>query len=442
MVNVEKRVIGNLLKKTDNIKLTITIGVKRDFFLYDDVSQLFDIIIWYYQTYGTILQIDALKDILQRSSKITVDLQKKILILFEEVKNISETSNFNLLLNELFQYHKINRLKTTMSHGVELITNNRPDDALKSIISNCMQIERDMNPSTYKSGFLEEDAQNILEIYADKKLHPEKYKGIMLGFPSFDQVTGGLKKGQVMIVMGKMKSGKSVWLTNVAANVVSQRKRVYYHVNEGGKELVQLRYLSCQTGIVYNHIRNATMSQLEEQTFKQYLLQVQYQNTNNLYIDSVDPANSSVAYIDEKLKELSIYGNVDLVLVDYLGLMQTHKKIDTGWERLGHIALELKGLAMKYDVPVIVLTHVNPEAMKSKGKTYNLEDMGLSKEPLKHVDMIVSWKIDDEQAFKLQGMGYATLSIQGSRDSENEDVSLWVNINKMKVIQQQITVKH
>ena len=65
--------------------------------------------------------------------------------------------------------------------------------------------------------------------------------------------------------------------------------------------------------------------------------------------------------------------------------------------------------------------------------------MGLSLEPLKHVDMIVSWRITgDIEQFERTHTGQGFLTIKGARDSETKEISLEVNTNKMKIYEGQM----
>jgi hypothetical protein len=144
-----------------------------------------------------------------------------------------------------------------------------------------------------------------------------------------------------------------------------------------------------------------------------------------------------------KLKELTTHGPIDLVLIDHFGLMTMDVKGVDSWEKFGMIALELKSLSMEYQVPMIVITHVNRKGMESdKKKSYGLEDFGLSIEPLKHVDLIASWRIMDPESFQMNHIGNGTLSIQGARDAEEVEIILHVNTNLMKIEEQIVKVIH
>jgi hypothetical protein len=192
-----------------------------------------------------------------------------------------------------------------------------------------------------------------------------------------------------------------------------------------------------------SHIRDANMTPEEEQKYVAFLRQVEQIQKNNFCLDSVKPAFSTPAYISGKLKELQMYNPIDLVIVDHMGLMSTTAKdFDSNWEKLGIIALELKSVAMEHQVPIIVLSHVGRKGMESREDTFELEHVGLSLEPLKHVDTIMSWRIVDPEAFKLTHIGQGKLSIQGARDAEEAAVTLNVNTNLMKICEYVITVAH
>ena len=119
------------------------------------------------------------------------------------------------------------------------------------------------------------------------------------------------------------------------------------------------------------------------------------------------------------------------------------KKVKSSWEAMGSITLELKSVSMKTGVPLILVAHVNRKGMDDDKDHYALSEMGLSIEPLKHVDLIASWRIHDIEAFKRTNIGDGTLSVQGSRNSKQPQVILSINTNIMKIKQyQKLIVDH
>lgn len=440
--DIEKQVLANLVHTPDNIKLLESRGINKEYFLFPDCQKLFVIFAYHYENYGLSLESDSLQLLLKQSQAISEDQQKRIGILFEEIKGIPVSSNFDLLLTEFISYFKIQSIARLLDKAAGKVSDKNPDQAISDLKSGVISLVKALEPPTVSKISVGENADAVIAEYFDRKQHPEKYQGISIGFPSFDRATGGLMKGTVTLVMGQMKSAKSVLMTNIMRNVFQNGKRVYYHVNEGGQRLVVNRFMSCHLELPYNSIRNCNMNADEETKYIQFLQGLK--GNPNINIESVMPANSTAEYIDRKIQELNENGPVDLVLVDYLGLMTSPaKNIDSDWKKWGQIALELKSIAMDRQVPIIALTHVNRKGMESEsGKNFDLSDFGLSIEPLKHVDLICSWRIQDHESFKLTHKGTGKLAIMGARDSEEPEVSLDVNTNMMKIGEHVMTIAH
>jgi replicative DNA helicase len=439
----EQKVISNLIQSPDAVQVCLDMNVSDRFFKFPETKWMYKICLWYYQQYRQTLKSDAIQSILQQSKSISEPLQKQILVMFETIKTIEPVSNFKLLLDEFFQYYKSTLYKQAVQKSLDWYEGKNLDQAMLSLKADLAAIDRSFSPSSDTGGFIGEDIKGFFDFYLDKKDHPEKYRGIMTGFPSFDSATAGLQKGTVTLIFGAAKSAKSVLMVNIVRNVMRAGKRVYYHVNEGGKLLVHQRLISCDTGIPYNPLRNCTLLPEDEQRLKQYVEQMTA--NNNIFIDSVTPSRSTASYIDNKLREMQSLTPADLVIVDHMGLMTSEAKhLEAEWQRIAHIAIELKSVAMAHNVPIIVITHANRGGVKeNKSKdSFGMEDISDSFNSLKHVDLICSWKIKDRDQFKVTHSGTGILSIEGARDSEEPSVQLNVNTNIMKIEELVVSVPH
>jgi replicative DNA helicase len=437
MNELEKQVVGNLLQKPEYIKLALDRNVTDDYFQFPETQALFKCILYYEKTYKIRLESDALQSLL-KASKIAVDMHPRILVLFEEIKTLPVASNFDLVIDEFAEYYKQTLLRQQLNRTVERMGNkDNATEIIKAQWNDLLALQRKILPPNPTSAYLSQDMDGLVAEYFDRKAHPEKYRGVYLGFPDFDTKVGGQMPGTVMIIMGAPKTGKSVLMVNIARNVLMQGKRVYYHVNEGGKSLVEQRYIACDAEIPYSEIRYTKMTDANEIKFKKHCEMLK--SNPNFYIDSVVPSQSNVAYIDKKLRDEPKF---DLVIIDYMGLMTASESIEQDWLKWGVISQELKELAAMHQVPIITLMHVNPEGLKKKGNSFGLENMGLTKEPEKHVDFVASWKLEDPELFKHTHTGTAYISVQAARDAEACDVAVHIDTNMMKIQQLQINIGH
>lgn len=433
MIEIEKKVLHELTASIENIKMAMLAGINHHYFQYTETRNLFLIVEHNFKQYQQVLKSDTLQSWLPRSQRMSAEEQAQVTVLFEEIKLLPDFSDFAVLIEDFISYYKITCIKNSLDKSVSHLSNKQPDQAISQLKSDIVNLERATNINNIQSGYFADNFQDKFIRYDDEKQNPDKYKGVSLGFSTIDTITNGLPKGSVTIIMGSQKSAKSVLLGNIAYHNFQQKKRVYYHVNEGGKDLVENRFICRATGLVMDRIERKQLSDEELTQYKNFL--TSNNATKRMYIDSVARSNSSVSYIESRVDELKVDGPIDLIIVDYMSLMKCEDRgIKQTYETLGAIALDLKDLGSKLNIPIITIMHVNRAGMKDKEKDhFDLEDMGLSNEPSKHVDLVMSWRVKDVQELKRTRQGQGVLSIEASRFCGEGDVTLQINTNLMKI---------
>lgn len=256
MNDIEKNILSTLNSDPSFFNNCQKRNISKKMFLYPECKWLYDIITYHNESYGQVLKSDSLQTLLQQSTKIPEQSKQSISVLFEELKQLQPASNFDLLLDGFFEYYKFNSVKQVFSKAVESLSEGKVGNTICQTQSELGKLERELSPVTNASGFFKEDIVNITSEIADRLQNPDKYKGVLIGIPTIDRATGGLQKGSVSLIIGSQKSGKSVLMTNIVHNLIKNKKKVYYHVNEGGKKLVYNRYISRSTGIPVSKIRD------------------------------------------------------------------------------------------------------------------------------------------------------------------------------------------
>lgn len=436
LVNIEKQFLADVISDVINLQRAMDLGITGDYFKITDNKILYEMAKWYFAEHHTMLLDDSLQWIINGAKNLHEDSKKRVLLNYAECKGLVPSSNFDLVLNEFCDYYKKNFMAEALLKTTDKMSSGAIDEAVEALKEKIKSFETKFNPPSVASsfGFFGDDFDRVKAEYEDRQLHPEKYQGVFIGYPGFDGATGGLYKGTVSVIMGRVKSAKSVLALNIAHNVAAQGKTVYYHMNEGGRAMAQNRLISCNTGLPYSLIRDA---KLPPDQYAIYLDCLKNSTNKNIILDSVPPVYSNAAYIEGRMEEiLKIRPSIDLIIVDHMGLMspnnRDHQKLQ-GWEKLGIVSIELKSLAMQYNIPMVVITHVNRRGMSTEDTAFAMEDMSGSIEPLKNVDLIASWRIVDEKVFKTTHKGSGMLSVQGARDATEPDVTLEVNTNIMKI---------
>lgn len=179
--------------------------------------------------------------------------------------------------------------------------------------------------------------------------------GIKSGFPTLDYYTGGLQKGKLYIVGARPSMGKSAFVMNIAEYVARENNVLFISLEMNRKEYTQ-RMLFSKAGVDVNRINTGQVTDEDIQKVKN---QKEYLDSLNLFIETKTPCK--VSDIELAIINLqSTKGDCGLVVVDYLQLLTpTGKSTKNREVEVAEMSRDLKSLAIKYQVPIIVLSQLS-----------------------------------------------------------------------------------
>ncbi len=204
----------------------------------------------------------------------------------------------------------------------------------------------------------------IVETYAHLKALSENSadaKGVETGFSGVDNVLVGMGKGDLILIGARPGMGKTAFALNIAANVARKtKKQVCIFSLEMPKLQLVLRMLSSEARVESNKLRSGLLS---SEDWDKLAAASEYLATCDIYID--DTSNITVTGMKSKLRKMK---NLGLVVVDYLQLMSSDKKIENRVLEVGDISRNLKLMAKDLGVPVICCAQLSrgPEGRTSK----------------------------------------------------------------------------
>jgi replicative DNA helicase len=200
--------------------------------------------------------------------------------------------------------------------------------------------------------------------------------GVRTGFYQLDDMTSGLHPGELVIVAGRPSMGKTTLALNIAVNAA---------VNDGKSVAIFSLEMSGQ-----NIVRNMLCAQARFPGQKLRrggrLLTAEDQR---LLADAAGPLFEAQLFVDDspsltptvlrsKCRRIKARGGLDLVLVDYLQLMEamgTTKSVESRQQEISYISRSLKGLARELEVPVIAMSQLNREVEKREKARPKLSDL-------------------------------------------------------------------
>ncbi len=189
-----------------------------------------------------------------------------------------------------------------------------------------------------------------------------KYAGMKTGFSYLDSLISGLNKSDLILLAARPAMGKTAFALNIALNVAKNYsdKTVCIFSLEMPKEQLGARLLSTMAKIDSNKIRNGRISGDE---WIGLATAAAYLSNMSILID--DTASISVTQIKSKLRRIK---NLGLVIIDYLGLIQSTIRSDNKVQIIAEITRQLKIMAKELNVPVLVLSQLSrsPESRTDK----------------------------------------------------------------------------
>ncbi|MDE7463963.1 MAG: replicative DNA helicase, partial [Clostridiales bacterium] len=206
----------------------------------------------------------------------------------------------------------------------------------------------------------------------------DAYRGVPTGFPFLDSMLGGgFQKSDLIILAARPGQGKTSFAMNCAVNAALARRpdtKKPYTVLVFSLEMsaVQLaRRILCSVGNF--DMSRANRANVDELGWaKLYGAEARFKGTN-LYVD--ESGNVTPAEILSKCRQLKHTQGLDFVMIDYLQLMQSGKRIDNIVREIAEITRALKLAAKELDVPILLLSQMSRDIDKRKDPTPQLSDL-------------------------------------------------------------------
>jgi replicative DNA helicase len=214
-----------------------------------------------------------------------------------------------------------------------------------------------------------------------------KLSGLASGLDDLDRMMGGLQPSDLIILAGRPGMGKSALATNIGYNVAKAWQgevRADGHtvtVNGGivgffslemSAEQLATRIIAEQTGIPSNLIRRGGISEADFEKIKDYSIELQ---NLKFYVD--ETGGLSVAQLAARARRLKRQRGLDLLIVDYLQLLQgsTKRSSENRVQEITEITTKLKALAKELNVPILALSQLSRQVESRDDKRPQLSDL-------------------------------------------------------------------
>ena len=263
----------------------------------------------------------------------------------------------------------------TVSHDVD------------DIVDKAEQLIFDVSSKKIESRFtpLREIIKNSIETIDNLYQRKEHVTGIATGFRDMDIKTAGLQPSDLIVVAGRPSMGKSALATCIAEHAaVVEKKPVAFFSLEMSKEQLVQRMLCSHARVDAHKVRTGFLSQAD---WPRLVSAAGKLSEAPIYID--DAAGISVMELRAKARRLKAQFDIQLIVLDYLQLMQGHAKADSRQQEISEISRSLKALAKELNVPLIAISQLSRAVEQRSDHRPQLSDLRESGAIEQDADLVI-----------------------------------------------------
>ena len=209
--------------------------------------------------------------------------------------------------------------------------------------------------------------------------------GVPTGFAELDDLTNGLHGGQLIIVAARPGLGKSTLALDFArsATIKHHLPTIFFSLEMGRSEIA-MRLMSAEGSVPLQNMRKGTLDSRDWTTIASTRGRI---NDAPLYID--DSPNMTLVEIRAKCRRLSQKVGLKMVVIDYLQLMTSGKKVESRQQEVSEFSRQIKLLAKELEVPVVAMSQLNRGPEQRTDKKPMLADLRESGSIEQDADMVI-----------------------------------------------------
>jgi replicative DNA helicase len=320
-------------------------------------------------------------------------------------------------------YARIIKEKSTLRHLIFaankiLATAYDGEDDTETILDGAEHAIFAIADNKIRDGFvsLRDLAQSSLDTIEQLHARKELVTGVPTGFHDLDEMTSGLQPSDLVIVAARPSMGKTSLVLNIAQHVGTKtNKTVGIFSLEMSKEQLFLRMLTGEARIDAQRMRRGYLGERDWGRLSQAIGTL---SEAKIFID--DTPSIGVLEMRATSRRLAAEHNLDLIIIDYIQLMQGRGRFENRTLELASISRSLKALAKELRVPVVVLSQLSRAPESRADHRPQLSDLRESGALEQDADVVMFIYREDMYADKgeppAEGDGVAELIIGKQRN--------------------------
>jgi len=357
----EQAVLGSLIIDPDSFTLVASL-LKADYFYLPQHKEIYAALSKMFELNQTVDYISLLEKLKQTSNYDEAKGKAYLAHLIDVVPSAANILSYANIVRERFYARSLTRVAQEIIKDVS----DNSQDATKLIESAEQRIYeirqgKEVSGLTHIKDVIEAETYDRLGKISDPATRND-YIGIPSGIGDLDRMITGLNKSDLIILGARPGMGKTSFALNIARNVaLNSGKTVCFFSLEMTRDQIAQRLLSNEASVKSEKLRTGELSTDE---WTRLALAGEHLSKTNIFID--ETPGITVPEMKAKLMRLK---KVDLVIIDYLGLMHSARRIDNRVQEVTDISGSLKAMAKELSVPVIACAQLS-RGTEVKGKSH------------------------------------------------------------------------
>ena len=414
-LEAEEALLGSALLSRDAVSRLMEEVRPADFYspsnqtVYEAMKGLFDT--------GNPIDTVTVSELIFKDSKNSTSINASYIARL--VDNVPSSANFERYI-EIVLEHSHRRKLLKASGRIELLAM-AMDKEIHSVLDEAEQTIFTASDDAIGDGLV--GVTDVLEGAIERIEEIENRGTGLSGLPTYftdlDNYLSGLQEGNLAVIASRPSMGKSSLALNIGTNVAKEGKVVAFFSLEMTKEELVQRVLFSEAKVTSGDARKG---QLGPEKWSRVVEAASKVNNLPLYFD--DAPVITVTDIRAKSRRLKSAKNLDLIIVDYLQLMQSSSR-DNRQQEIAEISRNLKNLARELKVPILALSQLNRAAEAREDKRPRLGDLRESGAIEQDADIVMMLYRDDYYNPGTDVPGVAEVNIVKNRSGMTGKVELF-----------------
>jgi len=410
----------------------------------------------YYNRYNTFPTYDILKSIFSDVYQDDIEKLKETKLFIKQLKQKELNSDdFKFIIDKVIFLHLQRKLLAALESSGK--SSSDIHKAYENIETAVLTTNKAIKIQNYRKIELGESFLDRLKYYEAKQHLP---KGISSGIVKLDEITGGWRPGNFIIVTTVTGEGKSALLLNFGenANKISKVNVALVSLEMSYEEELE-RYHSMITGVDYQKIRKRECTDLELNTYYRRLCLrmidpeqkddfrdwFKKQNTNKIDFNELEktvrtkfkirpqkfyifdiPRVCTTKLLEMEIRNILRKEPCPLFIIDHLHVMEPTVHSKNQWQDYGQIARELKGLARDYKITILTAAQLG---QIKEGEKVTTDNIKYAKRLAEEADFVIGFKVTAEDKL----LHRIRLELTKHRHTEESTIPIRQMFSQMKI---------